>query len=606
MNTELLAVTKIIDVISGCPRLAPRIDSNDKTPLTDGVIDIYSSPSQATKDFVGRVPVQVKGRKTKKDQKKKKRSSERYSISRVDLNGHVRDSGVLYLVVLIDSETRKRKPYYALLNPFRIQDMLADMEPGQKETSFLLKTLPRDPDKIYDIVNLAYKTREEPRTQVHLDDTLMQSVRELSIFTDGTIDFSQPVTLKIGEQDFSVVFTTAAGVQFPVRGNWEIIPEIYAGQRLDVTISSGKVRFDQPVRRKVDDSTVKLELSPGLSLFIEETEQGHLVKLNITLQSNLGGRLKDLSFLLEVAASSSFLVNDGAVPLSDDMRDDLSELETHYRSLEKLSSLFKYLNADPFLVELDDIDDRRMTQLTMLHQALVESNEVSQDFSTPGRVYQPVGPWGFELFCARGKQDDRWTYYDLFAPDLPFQIISHDENNPEDTWRVTPYEVVDPQDMPKILNLSLANVVRVYEKIGAYDKTTQLANLMVLNFLDAADSSWRRRDEFLSAAQQLNEWTLARAPDDPVHLVNRWQITARKSLFSQEDRKAIRELKRAATKGEYPNSKQIEVSCAILLGDIEDIDFTIENLDESDLQTIQSWPIWTFHKKTNLSHDLHT
>src|SRR5699024_8936716 len=172
----------------------------------------------------------------------------------------LRDSGVLYFVVIIDKETGKRKPYYALLNPFRIQRMLAGMKPGQKETSFPLKALPKDSDKIYEIVNVAYKTRDEPKEQVTFNDDLINSVRGIMITTDGSVDFSRPVTLKTGEQDFSVAFTTEAGVQLPVGGHLEIIPETYVKQPVDLTVSSGDIKFERPIRRKVNESTVELEL----------------------------------------------------------------------------------------------------------------------------------------------------------------------------------------------------------------------------------------------------------------------------------------------------------------------------------------------------------
>ena len=514
MNTELLAVNKVSDMISRCSRLAPRIDSNDKTPFTDGTIDIYRSPSGSNKDFLGRVPVQVKGRTVQKKNKQKRRWGLPYRIDRDHLDGHLRDSGVVYFVVDIDKDTGKRKTYYALLNPFKIQDMLATMPPEQKSTSFVLKPLPRDPDEIYGIINLAYRTRDEPKQQVTLDDDLMKSARGFTIFTDGTVDFNQPVRLRTGEQDFSVVFTTKTGIQVPMSGDWELIPEIYAGQSTDLIVSSGDITFTQPVRRKINQSTVALELSPGLSFIVEETDDGRLASFEISAHSNLGGRFKDLSFVLAVGRTSAFSINGHEQKLKDPGQDDLTEIHEHFSSLEKLVSLFNYLNTDPFLVDLDSVDERRVKQLTMLHNALVERREVSQDFTESGRVYQPVGPWGFELFCTQGKEEARWLYHNLFDTELPFQFIMRVEDDPRDYWRVTPYEVVDAKNLPNILNLSLENVVEAYEKIGAYGETTNLANLMVLNFIHAADSSEVRRDEFLTAAQRLKDWTLNRDQDN--------------------------------------------------------------------------------------------
>lgn len=135
---------------------------------------------------------------------------------------------------------------------------------------------------------------------------------------------------------------------------------------------------------------------------------------------------------------------------------------------------------------------------------------------------------------------------------------------------------------------------------GAYDETTEHANLMVLNFLHAADSSETRRDEFLTAARHLNEWTLERSPDVSSYLINRWQISVRQGALTQKDRNSIRELKRLATRGEIQGAESIETTCSILLGDIEEIHFSIDNLTRSELEAIHSWPIWTLHQNTNL------
>ena len=62
MDTEALAVAKIQGMVARCPHLKPFVASNDKTPFTDGHIDVYSALGQKKADWLGRVSVQVKGR----------------------------------------------------------------------------------------------------------------------------------------------------------------------------------------------------------------------------------------------------------------------------------------------------------------------------------------------------------------------------------------------------------------------------------------------------------------------------------------------------------------------------------------------------------------
>ncbi len=112
MNVELRAVTKIVDMVSECPHLEPVIDSNDKTLLTDGHIDVHSSKVHSKETFEGRVVVQVKGRKPKET----KELPRTFSISKTDLAGYLKNNGVLYFIVFINPKTAKRYPAYVLLN----------------------------------------------------------------------------------------------------------------------------------------------------------------------------------------------------------------------------------------------------------------------------------------------------------------------------------------------------------------------------------------------------------------------------------------------------------------------------------------------------------
>lgn len=44
MDVESLAVSKISGMLARCPQLKAVIATNDKTPFTDGYIDIYGGP----------------------------------------------------------------------------------------------------------------------------------------------------------------------------------------------------------------------------------------------------------------------------------------------------------------------------------------------------------------------------------------------------------------------------------------------------------------------------------------------------------------------------------------------------------------------------------
>lgn len=89
MDVEALAVAKIGGMLARCQHLKAFIPTNDKTPFTDGHIDLYTGLRQSKADWRGRVPIQVKGR----TRRSKKTSSPTHPITRTDLRAYQNDAG---------------------------------------------------------------------------------------------------------------------------------------------------------------------------------------------------------------------------------------------------------------------------------------------------------------------------------------------------------------------------------------------------------------------------------------------------------------------------------------------------------------------------------
>src|SRR5690606_23329435 len=98
-------------------------------------------------------------------------------------------------------------------------------------------------------------------------------------------------------------------------------------------------------------------------------------------------------------------------------------------------------------------------------------------------------------------------------------------------------------------------------------------------------------------AEQLNDWVLSVEPAQPPYLVNMWQIAARTGRLTPQDERAIRDLKRSASRGEVELPHFVEVSCAILLGDSGDVEYSLSGLTDDEVSTLRNWPIWTLHER---------
>lgn len=575
-------------MISSCPHLEPYFAANDKTPLTDGHIDIHSSQSRHTKEnLIGRVPVQIKGRSGPK----KLRS---FPISRTDLNGYLHESGVLYFVVTIEKKTGQRTAYYALLNPFKIQRFLEAMAPEQTTFSVPLKKLPDEPSKIEVILTLAHQTRKESAS-TGWDPQLTEHITQFTIHTDQDWDLDSPMVFTGSDLDYSVVVQTKGGLSVPVDWDVSVTPSSYMGERKDWVVCSGTHRFEYPLWRRIDKDSVEVELSEGLKLGFKELGDSRTGSIQLTMRDDLAGRRRDLGFVLGWLDNSGFTINARKLEHALGHVDGEEELRSHFNYLERLHELLLRLDVNVDLISLTEITPKQSDQLLGLYQALVHGKELPQDTDHAGRLLQPLGPWTVELLCLDGSQEGKWRFLDLFDPEIGQRFAVSVENEPDtyDSFLVTPYELIDEDKLPYVLNLHLSGIVAAYDALPETPKTFTLANHMVLRLIKAGDLVEARRTEFLAAAEALNDWLILKEGKMPHHLVNRWQLATRSGDLTAEDRQEIRGLKRAAGRGELDNSAPVEVSCAILLGDAEDVEFCLRHLDDSHLDVLRSWPIWS-------------
>ncbi|MEO9246808.1 hypothetical protein ABDK96_03850 [Citricoccus nitrophenolicus] len=591
MTVEQIAVHKIKGLLLKCPHLDARIDENDRTPFTDGHIDIHSSTERHTNEtFVGRVDVQVKGRSTEKKLKV-------FSIGRKDLEGYLKLSGVLYFVVSIDKKSGKRTALYALLNPFKIHGILRDMKPGQHEVSVPLKKLSNQPNAIENLLKVAYRTRSES-PETGWDPMLSERIEGFTLYTDRPWDMDSPLLLDDSEMDYSLVAKTEGGMEVPVDWGVHILPASYVGEKTDWVVCSGEHCFQSPVRRRLDKNSFELKLSEGLTFRYTFAEDSRTGSISLTLRDSLSGRRRDIGFLLNCLDQASFTINGQKADHAVNDLEGEDELRAHYRYLDRLHELLSKLGVNVDLVSVTDITEKQSDQLKGLYEVIIEGKELAQDIEHAGRIRQPIGPWYIELLCLQGAKEGTWRCLNLFERDIGQQFAMSIENEPDhyESFLVTPYEVLQDDELPFMLNLNLPRIVDAYAALPENPKTFSLANNMVLRLIKASDVVQSRKNEFLTPAEALNEWLIPKQADEPHHQVNRWQIAARTRNLSPEERQDIRALKREAGRSTATGAPQIEAACAILLGEAEDVEFSLKQLDDAQLQVMCTWPIWSLWK----------
>lgn len=586
MDVEALAVSKITKIIARCPTLKPFISLNDKTPFTDGHIDLHGGPVPTKANFRGRVGVQVKGRS-----RRSKRGLATYSVARTDLLGFQKDGGVLYFVVTINPDTAAGRPYYALLSPFAIQSILENAPADQDQVPVNMTALREDPASVERLVALALKTRAQNVSQ-GFDPSLFAHATSLTLHTAEGLDFTAPMTLAPGVSDYALVLNTAEGLSIPIPAGLHIIPHDYLERNVDLQVRSGAITYDGAVVRRLDDASFEAMLSEGLAFTLRTGAENPSTSVSLTLVSCLADRLKALEFFIAMLDTQVVEFNGRPSRLEAVEVGEASWLREHLAYLQKIAELFARLDVDMNFIDVDQIDEKLSRQLGILHRALVLNEEIADSSAEPSRALLAVGEWNLMVLVTHGSAAGKWQVVDPFAADTRRQFRWSTDQDPKDAIPVTAYDALDDEHLPKVLNLRLDSIVGAYEAIADFESTFGLATQKVLDLIVAADAGERRKEEFLIAAESLNSWLAHEQEGNPVHLVNGWQISSRRGPLSAEQRSDVRALKRTIHGNNADNADQIELACAILLQDAEEVDDLSRQMPVDRLEAMRQWPIW--------------
>lgn len=588
MNVEALAVAELNRRIGMCPRLQPIILTNDRTLLTDGHIELFDSPRHTKSNWVGRVSVQVKGRTRRATQPRLT-----HPVPCDDLRSYQVDSGVLYFVVDIDPETGTCEPYYALLSPFVIDGILWQLPAEQRSVAVTLRPLPAETDRLEALLSLALETKNQ-NPKLGFDPSLFNDSESITVYTATPLSLDQPLRLSPEALDYALILHTAGGMSVPLNGEFEVYPPDYMPRQVDLRVSSGTIIFERSTISRVSANTHNVQLSEGLALTLTLSDEGRVraATITVTPERNLSARLRSFEFVTALQDSGRLELNGDPLTFNPTSEEGFLDLRQRLPALRDMTALFDHLGVDTRLIDLEQLDDQQLLQLNALYRGFVLGEELHDPKSQSGRVLQQVGQWHVLFMVIPGSRQDMWKVEDPFSTAERRQF-AHTPTDGGKPYVVTAYELIAPKDLPTVLNARLESIVDAYEAIAASEMTQGLANHRVLYLLMAVDHCPARRDEFLDAAEHLNEWLIRAQGPDPIHLVNRWQIHARRGPLSPETLTEIRSLKREAATNAQVKAAQLEVACSILLGDDDETRFLIGRLPEEQLKEIETWPIWT-------------
>lgn len=592
VDVEKRATSAIEQRLSVCQHLVSYIASNDKTPITDGFIDVYSGLRRRNEDITGRLDVQVKGRTVAA-----KVAPTADSMSRAELTTLRKHGTVLLFVVFMRGDgVYAGNPKYAILSPFLI-DMVLERTPRKQKSAMVpLKDLPETPSEIEGIVGIGVLSQRQ-RLFEQFNGALLEDGASITIHATKQFSLGEPLTVSSEHGDYVVELNTATGLVVPMPGVLKFFPGSYREREIAMTVRCGVAEYSRVRVRQVDPFSHELRLSDGISMQLRfENERLQTSSIRLALVDNLAARIKDVDFFMNLASERSIELNGEAYSFDLTDTQDTDGLRAVRKNLGQLAALLEKLHVDPALVSLGDIDRAQHERLRYLFASLVENKPLQTDEGTPGHTFEKLGAWQLSLLLLPADKPGGWRYVDPFDPEnrRQFRLFWTDDSGERTELRGTTYDAITREDIPKILNLHLDTLVDAYRTIAELPDTPALATQCVLKRIHAADSEPRRRDEFLRAAEALNGWLLEGAPTSVPYILNRFQIYARRpSGLTGPERDELRAMRREIVDGQESAAALYETGCAILLGDQDDIRECAGRLTDKEREDLKGYPIWS-------------
>ena len=577
----------------------------DKTPLVDGSISIYQDGNKKNEDLVGTIPVQIKGTTRAISTR-----TPTFPLTKNDLEG-LKSHGVLLLVAALKPDEKNHKGYYAHLFRFQIEDLFEDMKPGQKQKSIPLKELPHDPEELLRVCYQAKDIQEKSTRPITISSEEFSNPQKISFtFYESPVSdiFTRPTRIgpRLGKDDINAVIelTNVNGTKIPTNANILLSPKEYVYQPTGHFINSGEITFQDSQHRLLSESQLEIAVSPGLKLIINRGNTECEVKLRI--QDTLYDAYRDLEFLKSWSDSGVIYYDNQVLLKAKIPLKKIPYFEDRYQVFSDLHKLFEILKINSRLIQIEDLTEETLEKLEGLVKIFVYKMKPSIQSDPKGLRYKVmIGDGHLHFIFTYDSDTDAWNCFSLTAAPILLRIP---DNEISKANLITAYDLLaKDKTLRRTLNLHPENFIASYKEILDRTPDTEkqsfrnIATGTVVELITGADLNPLRRRELLSMAKELNEWLLSYEPENSIFLINQWQILHRNGLLTPELEKEVRALKRSLSNKDIHR----EIACAILLGQVEETQYLMEQLPQEGHE-IKSWPIYYLfeHQETYKIPDL--
>lgn len=580
---ETLGVSHLSTFIDKHELLQSYFDRNDKTPVWDGEIHVLKSPSEKKDEILGKVPVQIKTTRQKKDVLKS------FSLDIRDLELYKPNGGVVLFVVWLNEDNGLRDIYYKSLPPLSIKNLLKKSKLKNKSTNkkkLSIEIFKLDEKKMYPMLVDFINNSQKQYSFINVEGVSVEDIPD-----DKTLKFyfygqeKEEIFNYQEEHDLFIYYLDPiTGIEIPLENTIKIVE---TEEETDLIIKIGDYVFQDVKRHRFPDGSVQLHFGECFKMSFDVNKK--IFKFNYTRSNMLSKAIECTEVLQELGRVGYFNLNGNKIELDNQSISDITSrnLDSDIMDLRQISNFLENMGVQKDL-DLNYFDKQSQKNLNILNSGLVLKKKVAFDYNESKLLHLRIA--NIHIIALYDFTIDKnGTMIDIFT-EIPWCR----RGEGKDSSDISIFEVFEPNDWLKIDNCNFDSVISSYQRLVDNGLKFEDANNTIIKIVIAADMAEdvSRRELLLNWAQCLSDWNLKYSQNSEMVIINDLQIKSRVRKLNSKEMEILSNI--------LVNSNDNYELCfgsSVLLKSKPQADLFWNKLDNETKERYKDFPIYTLYMK---------
>ncbi|QQZ61567.1 hypothetical protein JI735_02035 [Paenibacillus sonchi] len=569
--------------------LLPEISEGDKRVSFDGEISVFEDSSGKIETFLGKVPVQVKGKQVEIFTE----GIRTFSLSLKHFRNYYRHSGVLLFVVEIKEEGQV-KIFYKHLLPKELSSIMKVYSEKKKQGSRRVELRSLQETNLKDVCRKFLSEQKlQPLTLIESSKYQEESFERFGIHS-LTYEPSNEATNNLFEHDF-ILYGIDKDVMIPLNLGRISVLRNTSQEELNVDGKTHKFITKNIIKEHV---TIR-EFDDALRVIYDnETYQVTFTLLNFV---SVAVQIRVLAFLKDFFSESHMEEN------LDNFRDpkvikwieDVNHLHSLMLDVQKI---YKSLNI-PEDVIIKQIDPHKSIYEQFEHLVeLYHFNKMEGFSSLKNDISRLINyRVGDKLFILYYQPLEHKKIVDAFNPAVSKIELLLSKNDIDEIYKHSFYIQLDKNSLSFGLNVDFQMLKDSFDDFDPYinEVVSPYTNTFYLRCINAYDVS--NRTELLDIAEHILKKYYKSTQYNPSSIdaaivkINELQILARRvSGLSEGDFEELISIKNRFSFNEW---KSLHFSCNVLLGNKIEARYAFQKLGNEKQNDLQNYPIYYLYNQ---------